>query len=226
LQITCEISYLPSNISFQVIKKYGEGNILSIFLGKYRRPRLENRLFLFLDLNSSTTLAEKLGHLRFSSLIQEIFNEVNKVAEKYHAQIYNYVGDEVILTWPESEGVKNENCVRMVFDFLQRIELRSGYFQKEFGVMPQFKVGLNGGEVTVAEVGIIKRDISYFGDVVNTAARLQGLCKDYQKDFLTSGYVRQLLKDSPGFTFRSLGELELKGKKELTNVFSIEMATG
>jgi len=211
------------NVSFQVSKKYGQFNLLPIFLGKYQKPQIERRIFLFLDLKSSTTFAEKLGHLRFSRLIQVIFSEVNQIAPTYHGQIYNYVGDEVIITWPEDLGLRNANCVRLAFHFLSNIKLKEQYFKDEFGLIPEFKAGLHGGDVTVAEVGNIKRDISFFGDVVNTASRLQTLCKEYEEIFLTSDYIYQYLKDTSDLSFNHLGKLELRGKKEQMDVYSVSI---
>ena len=218
------VTIILLNISFQVGKKYGQFNLLPIFLGKYQKPQVERRIFLFLDLKSSTTFAEKLGHLSFSRLIQVIFSQVNQIAPAYQGQIYNYVGDEVIITWPEDSGLRNANCIRLVFHFLDNIKLMEQYFEDEFGLTPEFKAGLHGGDVTVAEVGIIKRDISFFGDVVNTASRLQALCKDYSKTFLTSEYIYQRLKDQPEFTFEAIGKVALRGKEKATEIYAIQQS--
>ena len=174
-----------------------------------------------LDLNSSNTYAERLGHVRFSRLIDVIFNKVNRVAEANQGQIYNYLGDEVILTWPEALGLRNAQCLRIVGNLLERISIRKEFFQAEFGMVPEFKAGLHGGEVTVAEVGIVKRDISFFGDVVNTASRLQALCKDQGRNFLTSDDIYRSLKDTPGVSFQYIGKFTLRGKKEPIGVYSV-----
>ena len=160
---------------------------------------------------------------RFSRLIQVIFSEVKQITPTYHGQIYNYVGDEVIITWPEDLGLRNANCVRLAFHFLSNIKLREQYFKDELGLIPEFKAGLHGGDVTVAEVGNIKRDISFFGDVVNTASRLQTLCKEYEELFLTSDYIYQYLKDTSDLSFDHLGKLELRGKEEQMDVYSVSI---
>ncbi|WP_228249474.1 hypothetical protein [Zunongwangia profunda] len=82
----------------EMVSKNSPGFTMPLILGKYRFPREENRLFIFLDLKGSTHLAEELGHLKYSSFIQESIMEVNQVAKKFKAHIYQYVGDEIVIT--------------------------------------------------------------------------------------------------------------------------------
>src|ERR1044072_3586681 len=53
---------------FQIDRKVGPGVVFKWLTSKYPQPREEERIFMFLDLKNSTTLAEKLGNLRFSQL--------------------------------------------------------------------------------------------------------------------------------------------------------------
>jgi len=175
-----------TNFVIQLNKKFGPGQLLSLFFGKYHHPVIEERIFLFTDLRSSTTYAERLGHLRYSKLIQDCFRDLNAVAPKYRAEIYQYVGDEAVLTWPVEEALNEANCIRVYFAFTNRIRKRADYYERKYGFVPEFKAGANGGTVTVAEVGNIKREIAYHGDVINTASRIQEVCNKYQKRFLVS----------------------------------------
>lgn len=90
------------NFINQVNKKYGPGVLLPLPLGRYRTPREETRIFMFMDLKSSTATAEKLGHLRYSSFIRDCFSDINEVLFPFRAQVYQYVGDEIVVTWPTS----------------------------------------------------------------------------------------------------------------------------
>lgn len=64
-----------------------------------RVPREEDRIFLFLDLNSSTVLAEELGHIRYSELSKCCLADLALSVKKYKATVYQYVGDEAVLSW-------------------------------------------------------------------------------------------------------------------------------
>ena len=83
-----------------------------------------------------------------------------------------------------------------------------------------FKAGLNVGKVMTVEVGVVKRDIAYHSDVLNTAARIQGMCNEKNATFLASETIVNLL-DLKDYNLRDKGELELRGKNEKLRVFEI-----
>jgi adenylate cyclase len=95
-----------------VSRKFGPGVLIDLLKGKYHTPQEEERIFMFLDLKASTTYAEKLGHIRYSQLIQDCFYDLTDVVQRCHAHIYQYVGDEAVLTWPLQEGLPEGRCSR------------------------------------------------------------------------------------------------------------------
>ena len=99
-----------------ITEKFDKANLLKIFFGYYRTPKEEHRIFMFLDLKSSTTYAEKLGHLKYSQLIQDCFYDLNDVVEQYKAEIYQYIGDEAILTWDWKKGIQSNRCIEICHD--------------------------------------------------------------------------------------------------------------
>jgi adenylate cyclase len=213
-------------ISFinQANKKYGPGILLPLLLGKYRKPKEEERFFLFMDLKSSTSIAEKLGHLDYSSLIRDSFMDINSVIPEYNANIYQYAGDEVIITWTIEEGMKNFSCIQFFFACEERFNKRSTHYLKHYGQVPEFKAGLHMGKVTVVEIGDIKRDIAYHGDTLNTAARIQSVCNQYNKRFLTSTYVWEKTGIEKYYKTESIGMVPLRGKSKPVEIASISKA--
>ena len=210
------------NFINQVNKKYGPGVLLPLLLGKYRTPKEEERIFLFMDLKSSTSIAEALGHLKYSTFIRDSFMDINSVLAKYNAQIYQYVGDEIVITWTIGEGLKDVSCVQFFFACEARFKERADHYDKQYGQVPQFKAGLHMGKVTVVEVGDIKRDIAYHGDTLNTAARIQSVCNNYNKKFLTSVYVLRNTDIEKYFKTESIGMVVLKGKRKPVEIASVE----
>ena len=77
--------------------------------------------------------------------------------------------------------------------------------------------------VTVAEVGDIKREIAYHGDVLNTAARIQDKCREYDRDLLISENFGTEIHELNGFNKEFIGEVNLKGKKETVKIYSVEL---
>ena len=209
------------NFLKEVNKKFGPGILLKLFSGRYYNPRVEDRIFMFIDLKASTTIAEKLGHLKYSRLIQDCFYDVTDVVAKYKAEIYQYVGDEIVLTWELEKGIENDNCFKFFFEFRNKLESMSDYYVEKYGIVPLFKAGMNCGTVTVAEIGELKKEIAYHGDVINTASRIQDLCNEHNKPFLISGNMYSKMPRSGLFRFDMIGEILLKGKLKPVGVYSV-----
>lgn len=213
-------------ISFvrMVSQKFGPGILWNMFIGRYRNPREELRVFMFLDLKSSTTIAEKLGHIKFSRLIQDCFADLTPVVTKHKVEIYQYVGDEAVLSWPLESGFDNNNCIHCYFDYMEVLAAKSDHYEKAYGLQPFFKAGVHLGEVIVAEVGLIKREIAYHGDVLNTTARIQSRCNELQQALLVSDKVLEYLKPDPQIQSQHMGEELLKGKKTTVTIYGVTRA--
>ena len=149
----------------------------------------ENRVSCFLDIADSTRLSEELGDVRVQSLIGRFFFDIAGPIAENGGETHRYIGDEIVVTWPFSVATKDARCVECVFDMQRLIATQSARYIADFDLVPRFRVGMHGGPVIVSEVGDNKREIVYFGDTVNTAARLQSLCKEKEKDFLVSGDI-------------------------------------
>jgi adenylate cyclase len=201
-------------------KKFGPGILLQYLTGKYFNPIEEDRIFMFLDLKSSTTIAEKLSHIRYSQLIQECFAELTQPLLTYKGQIYQYVGDEAVITWEKDQGLENINCIKFYYDYIDRLEQKKDFFLNRYDVFPEFKAGLSMGLVTVAEVGELKTEIAYHGDVLNTAARIQGYCNKFDKQLLASESLVEALEQNSDYTFEYLGEVELRGKEGHSKIYT------
>lgn len=220
----CFIVVFQINFVKEVDTKFGPGNLLKMLLGSFHKPKEEDRIFMFLDLKSSTTIAEKLGHLKYSQLIQDCFSDL-KVISKYKAEIYQYVGDEAVMTWTLKNGLAESNCLGAFYRFKWCLQARSEYYQDSYGLVPQFKAGLNVGSVVVAEVGEEKREIAYHGDTINTAARIQSECGKQEEEILISNELCALLTPNDNYEFISKGEVQLKGKFQKTRIHAVREVT-
>ncbi len=216
------IACMSALFILQVSDKFGQGVLISFLLGKYHRPKEEDRIFMFMDLKSSTTFAEKLGHIKYSQFIQDCFFDITDVITKYKAKIYQYVGDEVVLSWSIKEGIEHGHCINTFFAYDTLIKSKKNYYEKKYGISPEFKAGVHLGKVTVAEVGEIKKELAYHGDVLNTAARIQGKCNDFQKRLLISEAMKIKLENQHLFDFSGIGDVSLKGKAKSLNLYEVK----
>lgn len=206
----------------QINHLLGNGILWKFIIGKYRKPREEERIFMFLDMKSSTMIAEQLGHIRFYSLLNELFHEISKPVLETKAEIYQYVGDEVVLTWKVEDGLENSNCLKAFFLFRNNLARKGENYFKNFGVKPEFKAGLHFGKVISAQIGDLKKEIVYNGDVLNTTARIQNECNRFQRDCLVSGNLMQRLQLMNGFQWERLDSVTLRGKETEVEIFSVD----
>ncbi|NIP52029.1 MAG: adenylate/guanylate cyclase domain-containing protein [Gammaproteobacteria bacterium] len=205
----------------QIDHKFGPGNLRKLVAGTFYHPREIEMIVMFLDLKDSTIQAERLGHVQFGSLIQDCFTDMS-VVTSFGAQFYQYVGDEAILLWDVADGLENGNCLQAYFEFSHRLQGRSDYYQAQYGVTPRFKAGLNIGFATVLEVGEIKREIAYLGDVLNTASRIQGQCNAYRENLLISEMLNQRLPSvSDRLEIDAIGKTELRGRTEPVQLYRV-----
>lgn len=211
------------NFILHINRKFGYGVLFSMLIGKYHKPRKERRIFMFLDMKNSTESAEDLGHVWYSKLIQNCMYDLHDLITRYKAEVYQYVGDEVVLTWKTKKGLKDLNCISLFFAFQQRLSDRQDYYEKYFRVMPEFKAGMSEGVITVAEVGEIKREIAYHGEVLHTAARIEKLCNQLGQKLLISERLFTNLPASDEYVLELMGEFQLRGKGRKEKVFGVLM---
>src|SRR3546814_3719670 len=86
--------------SMSVARLIGPGVLASLLTGRYLRPREEQRIVLFLDLVGSTGIAERIGDVRFHALLSETFTRLSRIVTDSGGEVYRYVGDSMIATWP------------------------------------------------------------------------------------------------------------------------------
>jgi adenylate cyclase len=204
-----------------VKKKVGRGNFRSWALGMLNKPLEQERIFMFIDMKKSTTLAEKLGHKKFSHLIQDVFNDLS-VVDNYHGEIYQYLGDGAIVSWTMKQGINRNHFLKAYFAFTRVIYRRRRYYKRKYGELPAFKAGAHCGKVMVLQVGQIRRDISYNGDTINTAARIEAKCTELRQEMLISGQLYDSLRDESGFSMKHVDKLKLKGKRKGIDIYKVK----
>ncbi|TCK66601.1 adenylate cyclase [Winogradskyella wandonensis] len=220
------IYFVIASIVFSLIRiangRFGRGNFLQVLVGQYKKPKEQENVLMFLDLKDSTKIAEQLGHKMYSQFIQDCFLDLNITLNRFEAEVYQYVGDEAVIYWRGKSGFRNNNCINMFFAFQKRLEKRRSYFEKKYNFWPVFKAGVHFGKLMVAEIGTVKKDLAFHGDVINTASRIQSLCNKFNKSLLLSESVMENLNISPSHFQLLAQDMELKGKSERLKIYAIQ----
>lgn len=205
----------------EISENIGQGVLKNFFTGKYHSPIEEERIFMFLDMKSSTTIAENLGHVRYFEMLREYYADLSESIIQYSGEIYQYVGNEIVVSWKLKKGLRNNNCIQCFYAMKKALKTQTEKYIKKFDLVPTFKAGFHLGVVTTGEIGVIKKDIIFTGDVLNTTARIQGLCNEYKVDLIISGELTKKLNFDAETQIKSLGENELRGRKENVTLFTI-----
>jgi len=202
----------------QASQLVGERTFRMVMRGRYRRPRTEERFFLFIDIVGSTPVAEKLGALSVHRYLNRIFQETSDPVDDYGGEVYQYVGDEIVVTWlvPEGEagkkhfGAKPISCFFAIEAALARA---APEFEREFGTVPKLRAALHAGEVVTGEAGGSRRAIVFHGDVMNTTSRIENLTRTLGHPFLVSEDALARMQGTEAFALTDLGPQTLRGRE-------------
>lgn len=211
-----------TQLMLQINSKFGPGIFWNIVSGKYNTPKDESRIFMFLDLNSSTAIAEQLGNKKYHELLKDFFTDITNPILDNKGEIYQYVGDEVVIAWKYEDGLENSRCLQCFFDIKDYLATLTDKYHANYGLLPTFKAGVHCGRVVAGEIGIIKRDVTYSGDVLNTTSRIQSLCKEFNEEVIASTDLMDELNFKSSFTAQMLGSIKLRGKEKEMSLVSIK----
>jgi len=200
----------------------GKNFLFRIFTGRYHNPFEEERIFMFLDMKSSTMIAEKIGHKAFLNLLNDFFLDLSEPVIATKGEIYKYVGDEAIITWKMKPGLKMQSPVRSFYLFEDKISQRTSHYLSKYGLVPQFKAGVHGGMVVTGELGYTKKEITFLGDVLNTTARIEAVCNEFDKNLIISDELLQKMSLTDDYKITPLGEMKFRGKERTICISAVE----
>jgi adenylate cyclase len=214
------------NFLIEVNRMLGRNVLLNFITGRYHRPKLEERVFLFIDMVGSTGTAERLGDRVFLRLLNRFVADLTVPIMAARGEIYRYVGDELIATWKLTDGLVEARCVRACFAALDRLASGAPAYQREFGLVVTFRAGLHCGPVVIGEMGTVKKEIVFLGDTVNTTARIQNFCRETGDQILASAVLLDRLALPPYIVKRPIGDRRLRGKESDIALFALERVIG
>ena len=212
-----------SILLFGINDLLGPGVLFAFVAGRYYHPRLEERALLFIDMRSSTAIAESLGEVRFLAFLNRFVTDLSLAILEGNGEIHKYVGDEVISSWKLAAGANEARCVRACFSALDRLaeggpRLRTRFrFSRRFSRRPALR------SVVVGELGFIKKEIALIGDAMNTTQRIQGACREANCRVLVSSALLDRLAALPvGVKARALGPMPMRGKEQSVALYALE----
>ena len=199
----------------------GPRNLRNIVLGRYHTPRVEERFFLFIDIVGSTQFAERLGASAVHRFLAAVFRLASEPIADHRGEIYQYVGDEMVVTWTLAEARDDARPVACFFAVETVLEEAAPAFMRDYGFAPQLRAALHAGKVISGEVGDTKREIVFHGDVMNTTARLEQATRDLDRRFLISADALSRLTATEQYALEPLGPQMMRGRSAPVDVYAV-----
>lgn len=201
------------SVVIELRRLIGPGVFGALLIGRYRYPRAERRVFLLLDIVGSTGLAEHLGPERFLAFLDRWIHQLTEPLLVSGGRIYRYIGDEMILTWAWTPDAASQ-ALAFATDAAAAIARDAEIWRRDFGAVPEMRAALHAGPVVAGEIGDLKREITFLGDTLNTAARIAGEARKHGGLVLASAEALDGARLPPGLVRRDLGPVALRGKAE------------
>lgn len=209
------------NFTRLISRKIGQGMLLSHITGTYYTPVTEFRIVMFLNIANSKKISEKLGAYQFHHFLKEFFFDITPDIVTRQGIIYEYVDDLVVISWNLEKGTADANCIRIFFEIKETLKtLKENYYSK-YGFMPKINAALHTGELVRAEIGDIKTQIVFHGDVMNTCSRVLGKTNDLEADFLITRDLLDITDLPLLYDSESVGDIELRGKGSKMELFKL-----
>ncbi|HOY16517.1 MAG TPA: adenylate/guanylate cyclase domain-containing protein [Haliscomenobacter sp.] len=211
---------LLSSFWLQLSERFGSNELWMMFSGRYFNPKEEQRIFMFLDLNHSTTIAEKLGNEKFYRFLNDFFHDIAAVITLHKGEVVEYIGDLVIISWTFPSGSFETRCLTCYKDFEKVIETNKGNYLSRYGVIPQFKAAVHCGKVIIGEMGRIKKSIKFSGDVLNTTSRVEKECGALGAKLVITDKLVDILSNPP-YSLEKVSNISLKGKEKPMDLYKV-----
>ncbi len=217
-------SLIATGISFSIElgRLLGKEATLALFTGRYRRPRIENRIVVFADLVGSTALAETVGDIRFHQLLNDVSHDLSLPIERNGGETHRYVGDAVIITWPMSRRNAFEKSLSCAEEMIECIARQRPDYETKYGSAVRLRIALHCGRVAAGEIGYWKKEIALLGDTMNTAARIEGAARQYGESILISDAVADRLSTDLRHRLKPVPDFQAVGKHDPLKLWALD----
>jgi class 3 adenylate cyclase len=171
---------------------------------------------VFADLSGFTTYSEAHDPREVTAMLNASFERAIPAIRANGGEIDRLVGDAIVATF-NTRGDQPDHAARASRAALEvlRATEPAGAAHPDW---PRFRIGVNSGEAVVGVIGAGEgKSYTVIGDTVNVAARLQGAAP-----IGAVAIGAGTLRDLPGARVRTLGRVELKGKRDLVEAYVLE----
>ena len=177
---------------------------------------------LFADLRNSTSLAEHLAADEVVELLNAYVGALARCVFLHGGMLDKFLGDGLMAVFGIiDDGSDGANAAARAALEMRKAVAMVNASRAVIGLPIAFGVGIHTGEVVLGAIGLPHRsDFTAIGDAVNTTARLEQLCKQFQVEIVASDEVIRRLTNLNA-TARSLGTTAIRGREQPIEVFTL-----
>ena len=190
-------------------------SIMDVQLGD---QTLKDITILFADIRSFTTLSENMTPEETFKFLNSYLNRIGPIIRSHNGFIDKYIGDGIMALFPQSPKDAIDAAIAMV-------KLITEYNQERlsWGLQPiAIGIGIHTGSAILGIIGETMRiESTVISDTVNLSSRIESLTKHFHTTILISGDVYQQVKDMPGYHFRYISKVIVKGKSQPTKIYEV-----
>ncbi|MBM7068947.1 AAA family ATPase [Actibacterium sp. 188UL27-1] len=174
----------------------------------------------FTDMANFSAVTEALGSERTYQLVSRVIEIAVSVVEQHGGKPLTFAGDSLLASFGAPEALEDAalQACRASLEFQRQLVAECDRLDQQFGVRPEFRVGISGGMVVMGRMGLEgKMDLNIMGAPVNEASRLEALAEPGQ--ILISEAVAAQAEGWLDLT--DLGERKLKGFAQPTRIYQL-----
>ena len=207
--------------TIQMSRKIGYSTLLNMITGKYHSPREEERIFMLLDLKSSTAIAEKFGNLKYHQFLNDFYYDITKCIITAKGNIYRYVGDEIVVSWNMKTGLQNVNFLRTYFYIKFEIRKQREKYLTLYGIVPEYTTCFHEGVIIVGEIGEVKSQIVFSGETLSELQKLKKARSKFQSDLIISESLIRQIEIPEIYIAEQLGNISLNDPGRKLKVYTV-----
>ncbi len=208
----------------QIFSRYVPGEVVEEITGKEVKLGGERQevTVLFSDIRNFTAMSEKKDPAFVVQDLNEYFELMSKIIFAYNGMIDKYLGDGIMAIFgaPIPFLGHADKAVLSAIDMVEEVKELKKRWEKIGKKGFDIGIGINSGEAIIGNIGAERRmDYTAIGDIVNLAARLEPLNKEFGTNIIISEFTQRRLKMA--VNLRDLGKVKVKGKEQEVNIYEV-----
>jgi adenylate cyclase len=179
---------------------------------------------VFSDLRNFTNMSEPLAPEEALGILNHYFSRMAAIVEKHGGVVDKYVGDGMMALFgaPVAHPDDADRALRATLEMSEAVDDLNRQWEQRGLPTIDVGIGINTAVVVAGNMGSEKRlNYTVIGDGVNLASRLETLTKTPEYDTRIIISSATLAKAKGNYRTRRLGEVAVKGKQILTEIFAL-----